>query len=329
MRTLPLLSALSSLSIPYHLVSASLVNTTIDDKFGDAVSGALPTYTPPQLWNQSPGCSVCTITTPEVDVNQVFRGTWHDGYHGSNDSPDFNVSVSFSGIAVYVFNLIAENWQTNLTFYIDGHVVDTFLHVPPPQALAVITYQVPVLSKTQLSNGPHTLDIVAGPEANSSLNLLDYIVYTVDTSETSSSPSTSSPTSTPLTSSTSITSTTAPAASEPVVGTSESHSRIADIVGGAVGGAVAIALALAAIHFLRRRKRTRGRPHLLLDSPEDLYMLPATNGHGGTGSALPADMRGYLSPAPLYPSRLSDALSTVPAQDGEREFPHKHQDFHA
>jgi hypothetical protein len=53
--------------------AAVLTNGTIDDQYGDSVTGALPTYFPPNLWVQGDQCSSSTCPAqpdPELAFDQ-------------------------------------------------------------------------------------------------------------------------------------------------------------------------------------------------------------------------------------------------------------------
>lgn len=72
---------------------AALVNQTIDDYFGDPITGTFPIYSPANLWQQGNGCTGCLV---QPDVSIPFDGTWHDSTFlvgGATRS----VSVTFTG----------------------------------------------------------------------------------------------------------------------------------------------------------------------------------------------------------------------------------------
>jgi hypothetical protein len=60
-----MLSSWQSLVVLLYLLvettKAVLTNRTIDDQNGDSVTGALPKYSPPGVWNQGNGCGVCAL----------------------------------------------------------------------------------------------------------------------------------------------------------------------------------------------------------------------------------------------------------------------------
>ena len=72
---------------------AALVNQTIDDYFGDPITGTFPIYSPANLWQQGNGCTTCVV---RPDVSIPFDGTWHDStYFVGNGTR--SVSVTFTG----------------------------------------------------------------------------------------------------------------------------------------------------------------------------------------------------------------------------------------
>lgn len=171
-----------SLFLPLRLlaVSATLVNRTIDDFFGDSITGAVPTYLPDSKWAQGNICSSCNINSKIVDVDRVHNGTWHDSTYYPTHSPS-TITTSFTGQAVYVFNVIVNTIEsattfTNLTFYVDDAFAGDYAHIPDPSSS--VMYDVPVFSAT-LHPGQHTL-VISAEGSNESLVLFDYIIYTVD-----------------------------------------------------------------------------------------------------------------------------------------------------
>ncbi|KAH9897634.1 hypothetical protein C8Q73DRAFT_364946 [Cubamyces lactineus] len=172
-----------SLFLPLRVlaVSAALVNRTIDDYFGDRVTGVVPTYQPTGSWAQGNICSTCNINTGIIDVDRVHNGTWHDSTYRPSQ-PESTIAVTFTGQAVYVFNLIVNSLPkgtitlTALTFYVDGELSGNYSHTPDnsPDVL----YDVPVFS-ARLPHGPHTLSIRSGG-SSVALVLFDYIIYTTD-----------------------------------------------------------------------------------------------------------------------------------------------------
>lgn len=188
--------------LPAVAYSATLVNRTIDDLYGDSITGLTPTYLPSSdVWKEGSTCTTCNIypaylghypTTSgggvAVDLSQVFNGTWHAAlFHPGQQSPA--VIVHFSGQAVYVFHTIANVVPKTLTvahleFTLDNAIVGYYDHTPDPAAPQLL-YQVPVYVNESLRDGNHTLIVSAQNTSESSDMMFDYIIYTaVDASVT-------------------------------------------------------------------------------------------------------------------------------------------------
>ena len=160
--------------------ACSMVNRTIDDKYGDEVTHQVPIYTPSRGWTEGSGCNGCGINVASgVDPHGPFNGTWHDTTVHLHDPPH-TIALNFTGSAVYVFNMIANSvaqvsTETHITFFIDQEKVGQFDHTP--DNTAAFHYQVPVYTNTSLPYGEHTLEIVADG-TQLSLVLFDYVMYT-------------------------------------------------------------------------------------------------------------------------------------------------------
>jgi hypothetical protein len=72
---------------------AALVNQTIDDYFGDPITGTFAIYSPANLWQQGNGCTGCLV---QPDVSKAFDGTWHDSTFLVGGATR-TVSVTFTG----------------------------------------------------------------------------------------------------------------------------------------------------------------------------------------------------------------------------------------
>lgn len=247
----------------FAVVDGVLVNRTIDDNLGDSVTGEQPTYLPDGGWALGSICTTCNIHPGLVDLNKTFDRTWHDTTHHPG-GPDQVITVTFSGVAVYVFNIIANTVPftttlTNLTFTLDGELVGSYLHAP--DASTDILYNVSVYSNTSLTSGPHTLEIQpTGPF--SSLILFDYIAYTVDEDITTSASPTQRPSSSPSTTMLAGPTTRGTTSSSPP---SQSMTRespgpsIGVIVGGTVAGVAVVGIVAGVLFFLFRRHRRERR----------------------------------------------------------------------
>jgi hypothetical protein len=84
---------ISLINCNHHTTSAILVNRTIDDQFGDPITGTYPTYSPAEDWRPGANCSDCSV---RPDVTKAFDGTWHDSTYYPGDAPR-TVTVTFSG----------------------------------------------------------------------------------------------------------------------------------------------------------------------------------------------------------------------------------------
>ena len=81
---------------------------TIDDTYGDSVTGALPTYSDTDCWHQNP-CANCSL---KPDASQAHNGTWHDTSSnaciGMNTASAMQAdhSVSFSFVGAFVVQVL-------------------------------------------------------------------------------------------------------------------------------------------------------------------------------------------------------------------------------
>ena len=168
---------------------ARSTNRTIDDEYGDSVTGLAPEYSPPGAWHQGSTCQACFV---QLDGSQVLEGSWHDTTHHGGDPEPRSITMRFNGTAVYVYGVLANNVPftdtlTNLTFAIDGAQVGTFVHEPTNSTL--FDYNVPVYVNPELENLEHTLEIQAVGDSTPSLILFDYVVYTYTDPEPQAGPS--------------------------------------------------------------------------------------------------------------------------------------------
>ncbi|KII86391.1 hypothetical protein PLICRDRAFT_288452 [Plicaturopsis crispa FD-325 SS-3] len=175
---------LSLLRLPVSL--GALVNGTIDDKFGDARTGAQWAYLPDGAWNDGTNCPSCTA---QPAASQAFMGSWHDGTFnvlpGSNNFPNqtLSASVNFNGTAVYVYCIVAHSasgpdGNMDLTFFIDGNTVGTFT-LAPTGAQPNFSYNVSVFSMENLEPKPHNFTVQNGHvNGLKALAIIDYLQYT-------------------------------------------------------------------------------------------------------------------------------------------------------
>lgn len=324
-------------------VALSTSNITIDDEYGDSVTGQKPQYySPPgsNPWAQGSTCGRCHI---QLDPTQVHNGTWHDAtYYSTLSSDTYTVILQFTGIAVYVYGVLANqvpdsDTETYLDFTLDDVSHRPFEHDPTPSTH--FTYNALVFSKTGLDNTEHTLQILLdGPLFAASLFLFDYAVYTVvdemkDSSSSSAPPSTTSTTSSPPVSTTSSTSVHMPTTNITSVHTLSPHSTLPPstrsssstspaqspsspaspsqhknpppvrIVIGVVVGGTALAIGIIVVAlFLHRRRRSPLRSRV---EPWRLSEKgPPVLSIGGAGECAPSQ-RSRREPTPL--GRRGDA----------------------
>lgn len=94
------------------LASAQLVNVTIDDTFGDQLTGTTITYLPPDVWKLGQDCSDCFA---KLDQTKVSNGTWHDGTFSAvaeNNGPAnrlLTATVTFQGTQPRSLNLVTRD----------------------------------------------------------------------------------------------------------------------------------------------------------------------------------------------------------------------------
>ncbi|KAJ7191776.1 hypothetical protein GGX14DRAFT_596953 [Mycena pura] len=227
------------LSLAYFLTHistcfAAVSNRTIDDTYGDAITGFIPIYTSAN-WNVGQNCSRCNV---RPDPHQAFDSSWHDITYNVGDEPP-SVALEFTGTAIYLFSVVPNtvpesSINVSLLFILDGVPVGSYLE--------------------NLVNEPHTL--VAEPNAPS-IFLLDRAIYTFEDASAESAAQSSSFAGT-NTHSTQTSQTPVPAT------TSDSLQRhgvsTPIIVGIAVGAAAGAILVLFTAIMLCVRRRRRPAP---------------------------------------------------------------------
>ena len=77
-------------SLLLSCVYATPSNRTIDDTYGDPVTGHLPHYS--GKWDIGQACSGCSL---QPDPSETFEGTWHDST--SNTTDVRKVTLTFQG----------------------------------------------------------------------------------------------------------------------------------------------------------------------------------------------------------------------------------------
>jgi len=173
--------------------SGNVVNLTIDDTFGDALTGARPVYSPGELW-QGNTCINCAINP---DPSFAFEHTWTSAtykpqsqveamsitFNFTGEStmlgPDRLTNSNLAGTAIYIFFILANVTGpvtlggTECNFTLDGAGVGHFLSQP-----AELQYNESVFSMTGLTNEDHVFQIsTSGINHRVAVNF-DYAVYT-------------------------------------------------------------------------------------------------------------------------------------------------------
>lgn len=159
---------------------ARQVNVTIDDTFGDAVTGELPVYAGSGRTSDSVQAS-CKSCPHVVNASQTFMSTWHG--LSSAASGASNVSFQFHGTAIYVYCILPVNGTagtsvTQPSVFLDGQLAATLTVVGARDfstEAPAYTYNVLVYSAVELSNSRHSFVLAGG-----SLILFDYAVYTAE-----------------------------------------------------------------------------------------------------------------------------------------------------
>ncbi|KAH9950607.1 hypothetical protein B0H21DRAFT_686449 [Amylocystis lapponica] len=171
------------LLILYALCTSCIVakNVTIDDTYGDELTGVVPIYTPAQNWGDAT-CGGCLL---KPDPSQAFDGTWHDSTFDAvwrPGTPTINMTFNGTASAIYVFCILGNLGPFNATtsmqlvFTLDGQPAGGFNYAPNNKSQEFM-FNVPVYSNTSLAALPadtlHNLII-----QSFMANLFDYAVYT-------------------------------------------------------------------------------------------------------------------------------------------------------
>ncbi|KAI0365392.1 hypothetical protein BV20DRAFT_757191 [Pilatotrama ljubarskyi] len=338
--------------VPILASSAALVNRTIDDQSGDEETHLAPLYEPAVsgYWQQGPTCTVCAIrpaTSPDepgaVDSSKVVDGTWHDSTYHTGD-PEHTIRISFTGQAVYVFNLLANTQLpgvitfTNLSFTLDDAPAGSYSHFP--DSAHGILYGVPVFSNASIPPGRHTLKIVAGGPTPS-LILFDYIIYTVDDDSddgfSTSSVDISLPTSSPVSkqsseqlagpspSSSRLQPGPGAGGSNPTVEVSDGqHVPMGSIIGGVVGAVALLALLGVLLCRIRRRRlpvHTPTRVEHVMKEPASSLVPSETATKTGAGRLGEQAGRSGYSTTDLPPAAISTLVGRASFSSGFRPPP--------
>ncbi|KAK0481577.1 hypothetical protein IW261DRAFT_1562874 [Armillaria novae-zelandiae] len=274
MKLLGLCLVLFYLSLGF-IVEAKLVNVTIDDQSAGLV------FSPVDAWNNGTACQSCTA---HPDASRAFDGTWYDSTFnkdsGSNAYPNqvLNVSMSFTGTAIYVICILANTatsptGNSDMTFYIDNKFVGEFYQIAPGEP--GYQYNVTVYSNNSIPNGLHNFKLQNGHvDGIKALVILDSIIYSYDDGQSDSPNSASGVSNAPPAT---VTSSSVASSST----TSTSGTNIGSIVGPAVAVPLALIIGVAAFFLLRRRK---GRAKPEEDTVEAFVVHGWNPGHVASAS---------------------------------------------
>ncbi|KAH9930963.1 uncharacterized protein B0H18DRAFT_952965 [Fomitopsis serialis] len=248
---------------------------TIDDTYGDSVTGATPTYLDTNCWNKGPGCSVCVA---QPDPSQAHNGTWHDTQSSTCNNVFINsptvhtVSFAFTGPEIKI---------TNLTFDLDGETSASLFNPSISGTNYEYQYNVPVYSRTFLNNTQHSFVIYeddendAKPSSESSALNISWSTHLPGLGS-STAPSISSSTSTVKTSSNTHSATSSSgdasgggsSSTDAIVSTASAtgsgnnlisthRGTSAGVIGGVLGAIAFIVLCFGLAIYSRRRRRTQ------------------------------------------------------------------------
>ncbi|KAI0735582.1 hypothetical protein C8Q76DRAFT_610072, partial [Earliella scabrosa] len=147
--------------------SATLLNITVDDAYRDPLVGdSWIVYDPYSAWNAG-ACDGC-VAPPEPP--RAHLATWHESVYEPGQSEPMTASLSFEGVAVYVFCILSNTAASNISFLLDGAPAGTYVRTPasPGADADAFSYHVPVYTNTSLAAGPHTITIQHGVRASNS-----------------------------------------------------------------------------------------------------------------------------------------------------------------
>ncbi|KAK7681919.1 hypothetical protein QCA50_014881 [Cerrena zonata] len=301
---LSLLIYLHLLSGFSHLVACQgTTNRTIDDTLGDLITGIRPVYVPSTgAWNDVT-CVGCAINP---DTTKAFRGTWNAATYDPS-IPEVSVQFSFTGIAVYVYFILANDQGASITtitqtnFTLDNELVSTFTHNPTTSL--DLDYNQLVFQQTGLANQNHTLKAsISGVDHNVYINF-DYANYTFVNDDNVVPTSSTFQTATRSSGTVVIVPSQTTARRGAVI--SGSSIDLGAILGGAIGGVVGIMGIMSLLVFWRRRRNQKDRDRSIPTTGQLNPLLTAVNPHLDLGRESRAG-----STDPLWDS---DAITVLPS----------------
>ncbi|KAM6500191.1 hypothetical protein JOM56_003205 [Amanita muscaria] len=163
------------------LCRAVLVNRTIDDTFGDPVTGFKPVYLPSAAWTDQ----TCTGCAVQPDTKSAFEGTWTTATYCPG-MHNMSITLEFTGVAVWVFFILANASEhgssivtnTQCNFTLDGQHAGSFTDM----STSKIQYNVTSFSRSGLANVTHQLVISTNDYPFNAFVSFDYAIYTSSSS---------------------------------------------------------------------------------------------------------------------------------------------------
>ncbi|KAF5388991.1 hypothetical protein D9757_005052 [Collybiopsis confluens] len=259
------------ISLPVFPVTLSkAVNRSIDDTLGDSVTGQRPLFLPSTagVWEDAT-CIECSLRPPIQDAyDQTYTAATYESGMGN-----ISISFPFTGIAIYVFFILANNASigpvtTAANFTLDAVFQGTYTHPLDPNAPAFqFNESALAFSKIGLENRTHNLFISTSGNEQIFVNF-DYALYTFEEEDdvpTSSSLGTAlssaSSLGTALSSAsflgTALSSASSVATTDAAKHASTTHTGA--IIGGVVGGLVAFCAIIFGLFVQCYRQRSRQR----------------------------------------------------------------------
>ncbi|KAF9457712.1 hypothetical protein BDZ94DRAFT_1202270 [Collybia nuda] len=257
----------------FGFTTGKATNRTIDDQFGDSVTGQKPIFSPTTegIWANET-CAGCRF---QPDKAVAFKGTWQAATFRPEPggSGPLSIDLSFKGTAIYLFfitgNQIAGGIITTTlmecNFTLDGEHAGFYQHIPDKSE--DFQYNVLGFNSTGLSNVDHTVRVTTeGVDYQPLLNF-DYAIYTFDDtldpitntstpSNTLPPPNPAAPSNTPPL----IDPPTPSGTSSPnISGKNGNKTSLGAILGGTLGGLAAI-LGLIVLFYIYRDKKRRSKP---------------------------------------------------------------------
>jgi hypothetical protein len=165
-------STLVYLFISGLVVSSLGVNIIVDD------ANPAWLFLDPGNWNVITPTEPCSGCGVQPDPSRAFNHTWHD-----TSSNVASAQLLFNGVSIHIYTICpavngSDTYYTNFSFELDNIGDGSF--VGPTPACSQFIYNYLVYARTNLTDGPHVVDISNNNEF--SALLLDYAIYDDGTS---------------------------------------------------------------------------------------------------------------------------------------------------